>query len=118
MKKKFRQDDLIKFKELHTSLVSLETWTKEKHEKKKELLSFLKKFRSWLILRKNFFPKFTDGKDFLCWDYELATIPNTKTGFFYDFRNQTVLILCISHLKYGIKEIVVIPTFFENNSKS
>jgi len=115
MKRKFKEEHLIEFQTLYSSFNSIKTWTKEKHEKKKELLAYLKKFRSWVIHRKNFFPRFSDGKNFLCWDYELVTIPNTKTGFFYDFRNQTVLILCVSHLKYGIKELIVIPAFFENN---
>lgn len=117
MKKKFRSDDFERFKNLRSDLLSIKTWTKEKHKKKKELLKFLNRYRGWVIYRKNL-SKFSDDMSFCCWDYEVVTIPTKKTGFFYELRNQSVLILCVNHWKYGIRELYVIPTFFVTDTKN
>jgi hypothetical protein len=117
MKKKFRSEDFERFKTLRSELLSLKTWTKEKHKKKEEFLKFLNRYRGWVIYRKDLF-KFSDEKTFCCWDYEVVTIPSKKTGFFYNLRNQSVLILCVNHWKYGVRELYVIPTFFVTEIKN
>ncbi len=116
MRKKFRSEDFDSFKNLHSELLSIKTWTKEKHNKKEEFLKFLRKYRGWVIYRKNLL-KFSDEKSFCCWDYEVVTIPSKKTGFFFDLRSQSVLILCVNHWKYGVRELYVIPTFFVLENK-
>ena len=117
MKRKFRSEDFERFKNLHCELMSIKTWTKEKHNKKEEILKFLCRYRGWVIYRKDLF-KFSDEKTFCCWDYEVVTIPSKKTGFFYNLRNLSVLILCVNHWKYGVRELYVIPTFFVTEIKN
>jgi hypothetical protein len=107
-KKKITPTDFDLFKSLHKNLVSIPTWTKEKHECKKKLMEFLSNFHYSSTNRKCSFPKFTNGNRFRNWDVEVVKIPKNNLGCFYSYVDKTVLIMCIDHQWTGI-ELIVFP---------
>ena len=97
------------FKEKLERLLTEPTWNKAKYAIRDDLDGFLLSFRHYEIVRVIDFPKFSDGKPFLKWDYEIVTIPEKKLGFFKQFRGKKVLILCRDRGKYGRKLLWVFP---------
>ncbi len=97
------------FKEKLELLLAQPTWNKFKYRLQDDLDAYLSGFRHFEILRIKDFPKFSDGKPFLKWDYEIVTIPEKKTGFFMQFRDKKVLIFCRNRETYGRRQLIVIP---------
>lgn len=108
-KKRMSAEDIIQFKQELEMLLRQPSWNKKKHGLKDDLDRFLNGFNCFHIERHIDFPKFTDGKPFLKWDFEIAQIPPKKRGFFGQFQNKKVLILCRDRGKYGRKHLIVVP---------
>lgn len=111
-KKYLRDEDFFVFKKLLTELLEIKTWNKLKYEKRDNLMNFLNKFNYSTIYRNIRFKKFTSDNSYLKWDFEIVTIPISKTGFFFKYRGDKIFIFCIDHIKYGERKIIIIPVKF------
>ena len=108
-RKTINMEELDSFILLHRTFKSHPVWTKEKYALRDEIDKFLNRFSFDMIERFIDYPKFSDGKAFLKWDYEIVRIPNDKRGFFSLFRGKRVFILCRDRGKWGCKYLYVFP---------
>ena len=109
MKKKYiKEIEIEKFKIIIEQLNNIPTWTKEKHLKKEMLLDFFNSYQINIVARNKDYEKISGGY-FLKWDFEIATIPEKKTGYLKKYRNKQVFILCINRGQWGKRYLLILP---------
>ena len=98
-----KREFLKKYKDLK----SISSWTKEKHNKKERLLSYI-----LLHQHKNFninLSKNTFGFSWKSWEYKLYSVPENKKGNLSDYRGLKVILLNKGPINQFKLEIFAIP---------
>lgn len=103
------EDELGVILEKIEQIVSVPTWTREKHDLKRSLLDFIRKnYRSDIYEADKRF-KALDGNRFYTWQHEVRLVHEGQKGFLRKYVGRKVFILCIYIYKWGNRELLVIP---------
>ena len=104
MKKIINKQEFIK---MYKDLKSINSWTKEKHNKKEKLLSYI------LLYQHKKFNINKSGNTFgfssKSWEYKLYNVPENKRGNLSDYRGLKVILLNKGPINQFKLEIFAIP---------
>ena len=81
-----KQIDLKKFRKLHKEIAAIPTWTKEKHEKRDELLEYTESLNPIRIQ--------TGHELSSAWEYKIERVSKDKRGNLAVLRGKEILMLC------------------------
>lgn len=82
--------DLKKFRKLHKDMVAIATWTKEKHNKRAELLEYTESLNPIRIQ--------TGHELSSAWEYKIERVSEAKRGNLAVLRGKEILMLCRGQL--------------------